>query len=58
MSTGWVHWFDAVITSILSTVDRWDPTDQEILEQTQGVGCEIQPPGSARMVLDEHRAAA
>jgi hypothetical protein len=53
-----VHWFDRVITSILLMVDRWDPTDQEILEQPQGVGCEIRQTGSVRQVLDERRAAA
>jgi hypothetical protein len=58
MSTSWVHWIDAVITSILSIVDCWDPTDQEILAQLQCVGCEIPKPGSVRLVLDEHRAVA
>jgi hypothetical protein len=58
MSTGCVHWLDRVIASILLTVDRWDPTDQKILEQPQGVGCEIQQTGSIRQVLDEHRVAA
>lgn len=58
MSSGCVHWFDRVIACILLALDRWDPTDLEILEQLQCVACEIQQTGSVRQVLDEHRAAA
>jgi hypothetical protein len=38
MSTVGVHWFDRMITSILFAIDRWDPTDQEVLEQFCGHG--------------------
>jgi hypothetical protein len=58
MNPGCMHWFDRVIATILMAVDRWDPTDPEILAQLQSVGSEIQQTGSVRQVLDEHRVAA
>jgi hypothetical protein len=36
MSTVCSHWFDRMITSMLFAIDRWDPTDQEVLEQCAG----------------------
>ncbi len=38
MSTVCTHWFDRMITSMLFAIDRWDPTDQEVLEQCAGHG--------------------
>jgi hypothetical protein len=58
MSPGCIHWFDQVIASILLAVDRWDPTDQEILAQLQSVGSEVEQTGLARQAPDEHRVAA
>jgi hypothetical protein len=58
MSPGCAHWLDRVIASILLAVDRWDPTDQEILGQPQCVGREIPQTGSVGQVLEQHRVAA
>lgn len=58
MKPGCMHWFDRAIATILMAVDRWDPTDQEILAQLQSVGSETQQTGSVRQVPDEHRVAA
>ena len=42
MRTVCVHWLDRMITSVLFAIDRWDPTDQEVLEKCGGHGTTAQ----------------
>jgi hypothetical protein len=52
MSTVCVHWFDRMLTSILFAIDRWDPTDQEVLENCGGHGFDT----TAQSAPDAHQA--